>query len=300
MKKMCKTLCLTLLLAFSVSLAAIPAMADSYVTVLLDGEELAFDVPAQLIDGSSMVPMRKIFESFGAEVLWDGETQGILAIKDDVVIFMQIDNVVMSVNGEEITLAVPPQLVDGSTLVPVRVIAESLDAEVLWDGDTQTVIITSADASYEEELPWGHDLSEMDKFKLAFYPAGYTYIDDGNYDVFASAPRDSELYGMEVCFRGYTGEIFTDSSLFSGDVDSIFVIVYCLEDVEKKFLVLLGDPNHTDIDACALLNDQLVMMGGRFAGFVEGLDVPLIDFSLTGVYHEIEDWEYYEYVDLLK
>jgi len=57
---------------------------------------------------------------------------------------MQVDNVVMKVNGEDIILDVPPQLIDSRALVPVRAVAEGLDAAVDWDGETQTVIITPA------------------------------------------------------------------------------------------------------------------------------------------------------------
>jgi len=88
--------------------------------------------------------MRKIFEAMGAVVDWNGDTQTVTATKEDITVIMQIDNKVINVNGENITFDVPPQLVDSRTLVPARAVAESLKAKVDWDGDTQTVIITSA------------------------------------------------------------------------------------------------------------------------------------------------------------
>jgi len=126
------------------------AMAADDITVMLNGTELTFDVPAQIIDDRTMVPMRKIFEALGAVVEWDGDTKTITANTDDIVIVMQIDNVVMSVNEKEITLDVPPQLVDDRTLVPVRAVAEGLDAEVQWDGDTRTVIITKEEVTEDD------------------------------------------------------------------------------------------------------------------------------------------------------
>jgi hypothetical protein len=114
--------------------------------VKLNGEDLAFDVPPQLINDRTMVPMRKIFESLGAEVEWDGDTQTITASQNDSIIIMQIDNVVMKINEEEVTLDVPPQLVDNKTLVPVRAVAEGLNADVDWNDVTQTVIITKEGA----------------------------------------------------------------------------------------------------------------------------------------------------------
>ena len=43
---------------------------------------------------------------------------------------------------QTVTLDVPAQVVNGRTLVPVRFISESLGAQVGWEEDTQTVIIT--------------------------------------------------------------------------------------------------------------------------------------------------------------
>jgi hypothetical protein len=60
------------------------------VTLTLDGISLTFaigetvsgmDVPAQIIDGRTMVPLRFISEFFGALVNWDEETQSIEIIK---------------------------------------------------------------------------------------------------------------------------------------------------------------------------------------------------------------------------
>ena len=138
-----KFLIVILTLAVTVSAFTTPVMADESIKVTLNGSELVFDVPPQLINGRTMVPMRTIFEALGSEIDWDSGTQTITAEKDDVVIKMQIDNVVISVDGNEVALDVPPQLVGSRTLVPVRAVAESLNAEVEWDGPSQTVAITS-------------------------------------------------------------------------------------------------------------------------------------------------------------
>lgn len=42
-----------------------------------------------------------------------------------------------------IMLDVPPMIVDGRTLVPVRGVVEISDCDVQWDGAAQTVTITS-------------------------------------------------------------------------------------------------------------------------------------------------------------
>ena len=43
-----------------------------------NGEEIPLDVPAQLVNGRTMVPARAVAESFGAEVGWDGSTHTVI------------------------------------------------------------------------------------------------------------------------------------------------------------------------------------------------------------------------------
>ena len=52
------------------------------------------------------------------------------------------DAIRIIVNGQEVTGDVPPQIVDGRTLVPLRTVADALGAQVDWDAATQSVIIT--------------------------------------------------------------------------------------------------------------------------------------------------------------
>ncbi len=47
------------------------------------------------------------------------------------------------VNGIELHSDVPAQVIDGRTMAPIRFIAEALGAKVDWDGDTNSVIITT-------------------------------------------------------------------------------------------------------------------------------------------------------------
>lgn len=126
------------------------------IKVTLDGQEIAFDVPPQIVNERTLVPMRAIFEALGAEVEWSQELQTVLAFKDSKFITMTIgDNRMFTYSGDstaEITvpdtamieLDVPPVIIADRTLVPVRAVAESFDCDVDWDGDSRTVIINSS------------------------------------------------------------------------------------------------------------------------------------------------------------
>lgn len=147
-----KLLSLTLAVLMLVSLMVIPASAQQEVSVYLFGEKLSFDVPPQIINGRTLVPMRKIFESLGATVDWNGDTKTVTSVREDKTIILIIDSYTMYVNGEEVTLDVAPCLINGRTMVPARAVSESFDLKVDWDNNIRSVLITTADSLDEKIL----------------------------------------------------------------------------------------------------------------------------------------------------
>ncbi len=117
--------------------------AQENVSVYIDGTKIEFDVQPQIINGRTMVPMRKIFEELGAVVGWFGDNQEIWANRGNITTWMNIGKNSMYVNTAEIVLDVSPCIIDGRTLVPVRAISESYGADVSWDGNTSTVSIST-------------------------------------------------------------------------------------------------------------------------------------------------------------
>ena len=102
-----------------------------------------FDSDPVIINGRTMVPMRKIFEELGATVGWDGDARRVEAVFDDGThILLYIDNPVAYKNGEAKILETAPFIKDSRTFVPLRFVSEVSGAGVDWDGDTYTVTIT--------------------------------------------------------------------------------------------------------------------------------------------------------------
>lgn len=141
MKKIISMLCIICCMCLLIPVAA----ADGEIKVLLDGKKLKFDVPPQIIDGRTMVPLRTIFEELGAEIDWDADTKTVAAIKDETYIVATVDSNIMYINDEEEIMDVPPMIIDSRTLVPVRFISKALGCEVSWDGASKTVKISSAE-----------------------------------------------------------------------------------------------------------------------------------------------------------
>lgn len=136
---------LSLIVSISLALSCLPytAIATENVKVVLDGQPIEFDVPAQIINGRTMVPMRVIFEKLGATVDWNNDTQTVISTRNGTTISLTINNSTMFVNGKGIMLDSPACLVDGRTLVPVRAISEAFDIKVKWEDVIQTVLLST-------------------------------------------------------------------------------------------------------------------------------------------------------------
>ena len=141
---------IALILTISAALGAHSAVfAGDEISVMLDGNKIEFDVQPQIINDRTMVPMRKIFEAFGANVDWIEDTRMILASSGSKFILMQIDMPTVIIKDikadteQRTPLDCAPLISDGRTLVPVRAVSESLSADVQWDGESQTVYITT-------------------------------------------------------------------------------------------------------------------------------------------------------------
>ena len=106
-----------------------------------NGNILGFDVPPIIEDGSTLVPMRFLFEQMGADVEWDSETQTATATLDNTVVTFSIDNINAEVNKTSATMDVPARLINGKTMVPLRFLSENMGYDVDWDADSRTAIV---------------------------------------------------------------------------------------------------------------------------------------------------------------
>ena len=106
-----------------------------------NGNILGFDVPPIIEDGSTLVPMRFLFEQMGADVEWNSETQTATATLDNKAVTFSIDNVNARINNKPAKMDVPARLINGKTMVPLRFLSENMVYNVDWDADSRTAII---------------------------------------------------------------------------------------------------------------------------------------------------------------
>ena len=187
--------------------------AENNPSVYLDGARIDFEdqQPVILGEGTTLVPARGVFEAMGAEVRWDGEKRQVRIDSSDNVkrIFLNIDDPDMSVwtftsifkaDESVVKLDVAPQIINDRTMIPLRAISEAIGADVQWDGEAYSVIITTED--YEEYIPPENpETPTGENVKTAMsLTASTDSVSAGDMvDIFvnvANSPSDADLIGV--------------------------------------------------------------------------------------------------------
>ena len=131
--------------------------AGPAISIVIDGETVQTDTPPQITaEGRTIVPLRVISETMGANVIWEQEEKKVTAEKNGRILELKIGDKTIYNDGEPMEIDSPAQIVNGRTMVPVRVISESFGCQVGWDGDTKTFYVTTfpedgGDGEYGEE-----------------------------------------------------------------------------------------------------------------------------------------------------
>jgi len=92
-------------------------------------------------EGRTLVPIRAIIEAFNGVVEWDNSTQTVIIKLENDVITLAINSNTAYLNSKAYLLDVPPRIINGRTMLPIRFIAEGFNLGVAWESDTQTVTI---------------------------------------------------------------------------------------------------------------------------------------------------------------
>ncbi len=155
------------------------------IRVFVNGTDLRFDTPPEMVNGRVLAPVRAIAEALGAEVQWNQDSLTVAISKESTSISLVVGNAVAKVNGQDVTLDSPPQITGGRVLAPVRFIAEAFSLTVAWDNQTRTVTIGSGGAltpaatgtptSVANSVASGFLLTSPEVTEGGMLPMDYTY-----------------------------------------------------------------------------------------------------------------------------
>lgn len=134
-----------LLLVVVISLSFVVVTANEIVSVYVNGNEIESDIPAVIVNGSTMLPFRAVFNALGiqdSQITWNEQSHSIEVKSEGNFIFLAIGLSAAIVNDNMIMLNTMPYIDNGRTMVPVRFVSESLGANVEWDEINKKVNIT--------------------------------------------------------------------------------------------------------------------------------------------------------------
>jgi len=118
------------------------SISKDAMSLSVNGVLLQLEQAPVSINGVTLVPMRDIFKALDADVSWKGSTQTVTAKLRDTTVVLQIGSSQASLNGVSSKLDVPPQILNGKTMIPARYVSESLGMYVAWAADANTVYVS--------------------------------------------------------------------------------------------------------------------------------------------------------------
>jgi len=153
MKKIATLLIMGVLI---VANATVGFAADSYnelaknpINIMVDGVEISsfdneqgVDLPAVIVNGRTMMPLKRTFDLFEVGVQWNGTDKSITATTPQgQEVWLQINNTTASVGGVTVVLDAAPIIFEGRTFVPLAFVSEAMGVAPSWDGVNRTVML---------------------------------------------------------------------------------------------------------------------------------------------------------------
>ena len=136
-------------------LSTAAAYANNNINVTVEGQRVNFTgQPPVIFEGRTLVPVRGVFEQMGFEVGWDNATRRITLTNNRYTVVLTVGSNEFTKNGVRRTLDIPPQIINGTTMLPIRSVLESVGYQLDWDGrGAGTVIITALPQTTPTQQP---------------------------------------------------------------------------------------------------------------------------------------------------
>ncbi|MNJ31987.1 Protease inhibitor precursor [compost metagenome] len=113
------------------------------ITLVVNGSIVPLDQKAVLVNGTVLIPLKNLFDALGATLEWNQAMKKITASKGDTTVELTVDSTAAQKQDKPLTLQAKPIVINGYTMVPARFAAESFDADVDWDPQSNTITITT-------------------------------------------------------------------------------------------------------------------------------------------------------------
>ncbi|GAA0361104.1 N-acetylmuramoyl-L-alanine amidase family protein [Bacillus horti] len=116
--------------------------ANQAIKLIVEGKQQSPDVPPELKDNRTFVPIRFVAEAMGAQVNWNKSALQVEIKRDQATIHLNLNSRTVTVNGQAHQIDTHPYMSKSRTMVPVRFVSEFLGLDVGWQAKEKTVVIS--------------------------------------------------------------------------------------------------------------------------------------------------------------
>lgn len=114
-------------------------MAANKISITYNQEELILSNEPKVIKQSVMLPLRDLSQQLGYKVNWDQATGKIEVVEGPYVVALEVGHKEAQVNGKVVAIEVAPEIINGVTYVPLRLIGEAMEMDVQWNSKESQV-----------------------------------------------------------------------------------------------------------------------------------------------------------------
>nr|WP_246187917.1 stalk domain-containing protein [Paenibacillus tengchongensis] len=112
-------------------------------SMTVNGAKKALDVAPIVKDDTTYVPIKYVLDAFGGSASWNQTTKKIMVLRGAKALDLTVNQKEFVLNGKRQSAEVAPLILQGRTLVPLRLVSEQLGLTVNWEQKTKTVTIES-------------------------------------------------------------------------------------------------------------------------------------------------------------
>ncbi|MFD0620688.1 copper amine oxidase N-terminal domain-containing protein [Paenibacillus sp. GCM10027629] len=177
MKKQLFTVCVSMCLLLLGSAVSFAANAKG-TEIIVNGVKL--NARATVIEGTTFIPYRSLFEAMGAKIGFDKDAQEISAEIDGGTMYLWMGEDIVEYKNKRYFLPEPIRTIEGSIYVPLRFIGEALGYQIVYNQDYNRITFTKfgygADDSIRKTLT-GYLQEDKHKPLSDLFSQDYPYPD---------------------------------------------------------------------------------------------------------------------------
>lgn len=194
--------------AIALSMSAYASEND--IVLVVNEKNVVCEQPPVIVNDSTLVPVRAVSENLDCSVEWNGEERSVAVSKNGTSFKLYIDRNYIETMSGNMEIEAAPQIINDTTMVPVRIISELLGCNVDWDGKARAVLVNSSDT----KALFGQYMNMIEEFEAYPYSRelSYKYNDNLYYKGFYL--KDSDNDGVCELFCWWTSNE-TDNTLIN-------------------------------------------------------------------------------------